>query len=80
MELVDTLVLQGGLGITTSVILWLFLQERKERHEVQSENAILRKEFHDHLKEDISEKVADRETLKQALNVVEALKKALEEK
>lgn len=41
MDMVDTLVTQGGLGILAAVFLWLFLQERSDHKQTRQEKDAL---------------------------------------
>lgn len=68
--ILQSLLVNGGLGSTAAVFIWLYIQEKKDRKSVQDENKNLRDQFLDHFKEDINEKIADRDALQQAIAFV----------
>lgn len=75
-QIINNLILQGGLGIVAAIIIWLYFQERKDRKQAEAEIKELQMRFTQHFKDDIDDKIADREALNQAISFVkEASKK-----
>lgn len=73
-NIIQTLLVNGGLGSTAALVVWLYMQERKDRKAIQDENKQLRDQYAEHLQLDISDKINDREALKQALSFIKGVK------
>lgn len=73
-NIIQAILVQGGLGTTAALVIWLYMQERKDRKIVQDENKQLREDYAEHLKLDISDKINDREALRQALSFIKGKK------
>lgn len=69
-SILEPVLLQAGLGSTAAVFIWLYLQEKKDRKASQDDNKALRDQFAEHLKQDIDDKIADRDALNQAIAFV----------
>lgn len=69
-EIIQSLIVNGGLGTTAAVFVWLYLQEKKDRKSISDENKQLRDQFTEHLKQDIADKIDDRDALNQAIAFV----------
>lgn len=46
MDVVGTLVTQGGFGVIAGIFLWLFIQERKEHREDKKADQLRIEELH----------------------------------
>lgn len=73
-EILQSLIVNGGLGSTAAVFIWLYIQEKKDRKLSQDENKTLRDQYAAHLREDIDDKIADRDALNQAIQFVKGNK------
>lgn len=69
-EILQSLIVNGGLGTTAAVFVWLYIQEKKDRKAANDENIRLRDQFTEHLKQDINDKIEDRDALNQAIAFV----------
>lgn len=66
-SLYQAIIVQGGLGLTAAAFIWLYLQEKKDRKLSEIDNKTLRDQYAEHLKQDISDKIDDRDALNQAI-------------
>lgn len=73
-SILEPVLLQAGLGSTAAVFIWLYLQEKKDRKLSEDDNKTLRDQFAEHLKQDIEDKIADRDALNQAIAFVKESK------
>lgn len=71
-NIIQAILVQGGLGTTAAVFMWLYIQERKDRKE--AEKALILQ-----LSQSISDKIADRENVQQVTKFAEEAIKLLKE-
>ena len=74
VDILQALLVQGGLGTTAAVFIWLYLQEKNDRKASEGDNKLLRDQYAKHLEQDIDDKIADRDALNQAIAFVKESK------
>lgn len=74
-NILQAILVQGGLGSTAAVFIWLYMQEKKDRKSAQDENKQLRDQYTEHLKQDINDKIDDRDALNQAIAFIKGNQK-----
>lgn len=67
-SILQAILVQGGLGTTAAVFIWLYIQERKDRKSAE-------KSLIDNYVQNINDKIADREALKQAIAFAKGVNK-----